>query len=125
MLSDVLACKPEQLFLAVSQVEQQLVRKSVKELNGRKNISIQDFWIMSEHIIPMTNYRWHIQWSPPELGTSLLSCTKAHWEGCCILPGYLPTSSRSSYTLPDDAKMFMNGVLIDEFPQQWKAFQHY
>jgi hypothetical protein len=30
--------------------------------------------------------------------SSLLSCTKAHWENCGILPEYLPTSSRLSYT---------------------------
>jgi hypothetical protein len=63
---------------------------------------------------------------PSELGTTLLSCTKAHWdrhwEDCVILPGYLPTSSRFSYTLPDDAEMFMNGVLIDVYSQKWKAY---
>ena len=61
---------------------------------------------MSEHKIPDTNFQ-------PELGTTLLSRNKAQWEGCGILPEYLPTSSRLSYTLPDDAEMFMNGVLID------------
>ncbi len=58
---------------------------------------------------------------PSELGTTNLSCTKAHWEGCGILPGYLPTSSRSSYTLPDDAEIFVNGVLIDVYSQKRKA----
>jgi hypothetical protein len=43
---DVLACKPDELFLAVSQVELQLTRKSVKVLYGRKNIPIQVFSIM-------------------------------------------------------------------------------
>ncbi len=33
---EVLACKPEDLFLAVSQVEQQLAQKSLKALGGRK-----------------------------------------------------------------------------------------
>ncbi len=59
---------------------------------------------------------------PSDLGTTLLSCTKAHWEGCGILPGNLPTSSRFSYTLPDDADKFMNGVLIDVYSQKWKAY---
>jgi hypothetical protein len=77
---------------------------------------------MSEHIIPTTTYGWSIHWTPSELGTTLLSCTKAHWEGCGILPGYLPTSSRSSYTLPDDAEMFMNGVLLDVYSQKWRAY---
>jgi hypothetical protein len=70
----------------VSQVEQQLARKSVKALNGRKNIPIQVFCTMSEHIFPTANYGWRIHWSPSELGTSLLSCTKAHSDGCGILP---------------------------------------
>jgi hypothetical protein len=74
---DVLACKPDDLFLAVSQVEQQLALKSVKVLNGRKNIPIQVFSIMSEHIIPPTNYGWSIL-APSELGTTLVSCTKDH-----------------------------------------------
>jgi hypothetical protein len=110
---NVLACKPEDLFLAVSQVEQQLAQKSLKALGGRKKIPIQVFSIMSEHIIPATNSGWRLL-GPPGLGTTLLSCTKAHWEECGILPGYLPTSSRFSYTLPDDAEMFTNGVLCRE-----------
>jgi hypothetical protein len=44
---DVLACKPEELFLAVSQVEQQLALNSVKVLNGRKEIPIVVSSIMS------------------------------------------------------------------------------
>ena len=52
---DVLNCKPEDLFLAVSQVEQQLAQKSVMTIGGRKKIPIQVFSIMSEHIIPDTN----------------------------------------------------------------------
>ncbi len=55
---DVLACKPDELFLAVSQKEQQQARESVKELKGRKNIPIRAFSTMSEHIIPTTNYGW-------------------------------------------------------------------
>ncbi len=108
---DVLACKPEDLFLVVSQVERQLARKSLKVLDGRKKIPVQVFSIMSEHIIPATDSGCRFL-GPSELGTTLLSCTKAHWESCGILPGYLPTSSRFSYTLPDDAEMFMNGVLM-------------
>jgi hypothetical protein len=102
-------------------VEQQLARKSVKVLNGRKSIPIQVLSIMSEHIISPTNYGWSIL-APSELGTTLLSCTKAHWEGCGILPCYPPTSRQSSYTLPDDAEMFMNGVLIDVYSQKWRAY---
>ncbi len=52
---DVLACKPEDLFLVVSQVEQQLARKSLEVLNGKKKIPIHVFSIVSEHIIPATN----------------------------------------------------------------------
>ena len=118
---DVLACKPDGLFLAVSQVEQHLARKSLEVLNGRKNIPIQVFSIMSEHIIPDTKSGWRLL-TPPELGTTLLSCTKAHWEDCGILHEYLPTSSRFSYTLPDVAEMFMNGVLIDVYSPKWKAY---
>ena len=73
---DVLACKPEDLFLAVSQVEQQLAQKSLKALGGRKKIPVQVFSIMSEHIIPATNSGLSFL-GPSELGTSLLSCTKA------------------------------------------------
>jgi hypothetical protein len=57
---DVLVCEQDELFLAVSQVEQQLARKSVKVLIGRKNIPIQVFLIMLEHIIAPTNYGWRI-----------------------------------------------------------------
>ncbi len=102
---DVLNCKPEDLFLAVSQVEQQLAQKSLMTIGGRKKTPIQVFLIMSKHIISDTNSGWR-SLTPPELGTTLLSCTKAHWEYCGILPEYLPTSSRLSYTLPDDADMF-------------------
>jgi hypothetical protein len=91
---DVLACKPDDLFLAVSQVEQQLAQKSVTVLNGRKNIPIQVFSIMLEHIIPPNNYGWSIS-KPSELGTTLLSCTKGHWEGCGIMPGYHDLSTSS------------------------------
>ena len=52
---DVLNCKPEDLFLAVSQVEQQLAQKSLLTFGGRKKIPIQVFSIMFEHIIPATN----------------------------------------------------------------------
>jgi hypothetical protein len=68
---DVLSCKPNDLFLAVSKVDQQLARKSVKALDGKKNIPIQVFSIVSEHIIPPTNYGWSIL-APSELGTTLL-----------------------------------------------------
>ena len=37
---DVLNCKPEDLFLAVSQVEQQLAQKSLMTIGGRKKIPI-------------------------------------------------------------------------------------
>jgi hypothetical protein len=118
---DVLNCKPEDLFLAVSLVEQQLAQKSLMTIGGRKKIPFQVFSIMSEHIIPDTNSGWRL-FAPPELGTTLLSCTKAHWEDYGILPEYLPTSSRFSYTLPDVDEMFMNGVLIDVHSQKWKAY---
>ena len=97
---DVLACKPEDLFLVVSQVEQQLAQKSLVTIGGRKKIPIQVFSIMLEHIIPATNSGWRLL-GPSEIGTTLLSYTKAHWEDCGILPEYLPTSSRFSYTLVD------------------------
>ena len=38
---DVLNCKPEDLFLAVSQVEQQLAQKSLMTIGGRQKIPIQ------------------------------------------------------------------------------------
>ncbi len=62
---DVLNCKPEDLFLAVSQVEQQLAQKSLMTIGGRKKIPIQVFLIMSEHIIPDTDSGWRL-YSPPE-----------------------------------------------------------
>ncbi len=53
---DVLAFGPEDLLLAVSQVEQQLARISVKELGRRNKNPIEVFLIMSEHIISRINY---------------------------------------------------------------------
>jgi hypothetical protein len=46
----------------------------------------------------------------------------AHWKACGILTQFLPTFSRFAYTLPDDAEMFMCGVLIDAHSQRWKAY---
>jgi hypothetical protein len=112
---DVLNCKPEELFLAVSQVEQQLAQKSLRTSNGRKKIPITVFLTMSELKVPDTN-------SQPELGITPLSCDKAQWEECGIMPGYLPTPSQFAYTLSDVAVMFMNGVLIDVHSQIWKAY---
>ncbi len=119
---DVIACKPEELFLAVAQVEQQLSRLSVKGPNGRKNIPIQVFCTMSEHNIPDTNHGWKDHCASSEFGINLLSSYKTHREDRGILPGFLPTFRRYSYSLPNDTEMFMNGVLIDVYAQQWKSF---
>ena len=59
----VQACKPEELFLAVSQVEKQLAWESVNELNRRRKnllkIPIGVFLIMSEQNILKSNEGWY------------------------------------------------------------------
>jgi hypothetical protein len=117
---DVLTCKPEELFLAVSQVEQQLAQKSLLTKGGRHKIPMQVLSMMSELEVPETDFEGRLI-IPPE-GTTLLSCDMAHWKACGILTKYLPTFCRIAYTLPDDAEMFMNGVLIDVYSQKWKAY---
>ena len=111
---DVLNCKPEELFLAVSQVEQQLAQKSLMTIGGRHKIPMQVLLMMSELKIPDTDTKGRLI-TPPE-GTTLLSCNTAHWKVCGILPEYLPTLCRFSYTLPDDAEMFKS--FIDVFYHQ-------
>ena len=76
--------------------------------------------MMSELKIPDTDSKGRLI-TPPE-GKTLLSCNMAHWKVCGIATEYLPTLCRFSYTLPDDAEMFMNGVLIDVYSQKWKAY---
>ena len=117
---DVLTCKPEELFLAVSQVEQQLAETFLLTKGGRHKIPIQVLLMMSELKVPETDSEGRLI-IPPE-GTTLLSCDMAHWKACGILTQFLPTFSRFAYTLPDDAEMFMCGVLIDVYSQRWKAY---
>jgi hypothetical protein len=62
---DVLNCNPEDLFLAVSQVEQQLAQKFLMTIGERKKIPIQVLSMMSEHTIPDTNSEGRLL-TPPE-----------------------------------------------------------
>ena len=73
---DVLTCKPEELFLAVSQVEQQLAQTFLLTKGGRNKIPIQVLLMMSELKVPETDSEGRLI-TPPE-GTTLLSCDMAH-----------------------------------------------